>query len=210
MLGPVAQRAINNYTFGVSQKPESAMNGQQLGDFGESESVNRRDTSANPPAENSQLTKTDKVQFSAEAREIAKLESRDREVKTHEAAHAAVGGAFAGAPTLTYKRGPDGKSYAVGGEVSIDISKVPGEPEATIKKAQIIRAAALAPAQPSGQDLRVASRASSMEAEARAELANRQGKHLGEMISSGASETNESSPPVETSNSSRQSLSISA
>lgn len=115
--------------------------------------------------------KQDSVQISQEAREVAELAARDREVRAHEAAHAAAGGQFAGSPSLTYTKGPDGRSYATGGEVSIDVSPVSGDPQATIDKAQLVRAAALAPAQPSAQDMRVASRASAMAANARAELA---------------------------------------
>jgi hypothetical protein len=113
---------------------------------------------------------SDTIQLSEEAREIARLAERDRDVRTHEAAHAAVGGPYAGSPSLTYKSGPDGRFYAVGGEVSIDISPVAGDPQATIEKAQTVRAAALAPAQPSAQDMRVAARAMQMAAQAYAEL----------------------------------------
>lgn len=131
--------------------------------------------SAEPSDKKNQNTRKtaigDAVKISSEAREIAQLASRDREVRTHEAAHVAVGGQYAGSPALTYTRGPDGRSYATGGEVSMDVSKVSGDPAATLQKAQIVRAAALAPARPSAQDLRVASRASVMAAHARAELA---------------------------------------
>jgi hypothetical protein len=101
---------------------------------------------------------------------IRELSARDREVRNHERAHAAVGGQYAGAPTYTYKRGPDGINYAVGGEVSISTGSVPGNPEATIIKAQLIKRAALAPANPSPQDRRVAAGATQMEAQARSEL----------------------------------------
>ncbi len=117
---------------------------------------------------------TDTVKISDEARQIQELVKRDREVRTHEAAHAAVGGALAGSPSFTYESGPDGGRYAVGGEVGIDTSAVSGDPEATIEKAQQIRRAALAPAQPSPTDLSVAAQASSMEASARVELQNDQ------------------------------------
>jgi hypothetical protein len=50
--------------------------------------------------------------------------------------------------------GPDGKQYAVGGEVPIDLSPVSGNPQATVQKAETIQRAALAPADPSGPDLR--------------------------------------------------------
>jgi len=106
------------------------------------------------------------------------LSHRDREVRAHEAAHAAVGGRYAGAPSLTYSRGPDGRSYATGGEVAIDTAPVSGDPLATLQKASIIRAAALAPAQPSAQDLRVASRAGAMAAQAQSEITKIQREKL--------------------------------
>lgn len=106
--------------------------------------------------------------------EIAELVSRDAEVRAHEQAHAAVGGVYAGAPTYTFTRGPDGKRYAVGGEVSIDVSAVPNDPEATLRKMEIVLRAALAPAEPSAQDLRVAGRAQAQMTQARAELAAQQ------------------------------------
>ena len=102
--------------------------------------------------------------------EIQKLKSRDAEVRQHEAAHAATGGAHAGAPSFEYETGPDGKKYAVGGEVQISTSKVAGDPEKTLQKAAQIRAAALAPANPSSQDRRVAAQASQMAIEAQADL----------------------------------------
>ncbi len=102
---------------------------------------------------------------------VRELAARDREVRAHEQAHAAVGGSIAGAANFSYPRGPDGRQYAVGGEVSIDTSPVPNNPEATIRKAQQIRRAAQEPANPSAQDRQVAARAIQMEIEARLELA---------------------------------------
>jgi len=99
------------------------------------------------------------------------LKSRDREVKAHEQAHlSAAGGLAMGGASFTYEKGPDGTSYAIGGEVGIDTSAVAGDPVATLKKAEIIRRAALAPANPSAQDKAVASQASAMANKARAEL----------------------------------------
>lgn len=102
---------------------------------------------------------------------VSELTSRDAEVRAHEAAHASVGGAYAGSPTYTLQRGPDGKAYAVGGEVGIDASAVANDPAATISKMEIVMRAALAPADPSAQDLRVAAQAQGLAAAARAELA---------------------------------------
>lgn len=107
-------------------------------------------------------------------KEVRQLAARDREVRAHEQAHAAVGGQYAGAPTYEFIRGPDGVSYAVAGEVSIDASEVPNDPQATLEKAQQVRRAAYAPAEPSVADRRVAAEASQMEAEARSELRQQQ------------------------------------
>jgi hypothetical protein len=82
-----------------------------------------------------------------------------------------VGGSYASAPTYTFNRGPDGKRYAVGGEVSIDVGAVPNDPAATLRKMEIVLRAALAPAEPSAQDLRVASQAQAQMTQARVELA---------------------------------------
>ena len=103
----------------------------------------------------------------AQQRELARLEARDREVRAHEQAHLATGGGLiTSGPSFTYELGPDKRHYAVAGEVHIDTS--PGRsPQHTITKAQQIRAAALAPAQPSGADRQVAAQASQMEMQAR-------------------------------------------
>lgn len=109
----------------------------------------------------------------AEEDQRKRLQARDSQVKTHERAHlAAAGGLSRGGMSLVYQVGPDGRSYAIGGSVQIDTS--PGKtPEETIIKAQKIRASAMAPADPSPQDIKVAAQASQMEAQARAEIAKR-------------------------------------
>lgn len=112
----------------------------------------------------------EKHQQVKEHEQIRELASRDREVRAHEQAHASVGGQYAGSPQYQLERGPDGVSYAVSGEVSISTSKVANSPEASIAKAQQVRRAALAPADPSPQDRRVAASASQMEIEARKDL----------------------------------------
>ena len=102
-----------------------------------------------------------------EQMEIADLAARDRVVRVHEQAHAAVGGALAGSPTYSYTRGPDGRSYVTDGEVSIDTAPVAGDPQATLAKMDQVRRAALAPAEPSAQDMRVAAQAQATAAQAR-------------------------------------------
>jgi chemotaxis signal transduction protein len=105
-----------------------------------------------------------------EQQQTQKLRQRDNEVRQHEAAHKTTGGKYAGNISYTYQQGPDGNRYAVGGEVGMDISPEAGDPEKTIEKAETVRKAALAPAQPSGQDLKIAAKAAKMKMQASAEL----------------------------------------
>ena len=115
--------------------------------------------------------------------QVDQLKQRDREVRAHELAHAVTGGAFAGSPKLEYTRGPDGVQYATGGEVSVDTAPIAGDPQATMEKARIVRAAALAPANPSGQDRAVAARASQMGIDASAELVRQRSESRAEQFS---------------------------
>ncbi|WP_114324977.1 putative metalloprotease CJM1_0395 family protein [Candidatus Colwellia aromaticivorans] len=103
-------------------------------------------------------------------RVINELQRRDKEVRSHELAHAAVGGSFTGAPNYSFETGPDGQKYAAGGEVSVDLSTVAGNPSATIAKMQKVHAAALAPANPSAQDTQVAANAIQIILQAQSEL----------------------------------------
>lgn len=105
---------------------------------------------------------------------VDKLKASDLKVRQHEQAHLAVAGSLAtSGASYTYQRGPDGVNYAVGGEVNIDTS--PGStPQETISKARQVQAAALAPADPSGQDRSVAASAAQMELKAQAEISAKQ------------------------------------
>lgn len=111
------------------------------------------------------------VMEQVEQLELTRMIKRDQEVRQHEQAHSAIGGRHAGAPSYSYERGPDGKRYAVAGEVSIDVSAVPDDPQATLAKMEQVIRAALAPADPSAQDRQVAAQAQIQLAQARAELA---------------------------------------
>ena len=139
--------------------------GQQLNTQNDATQDNGQDASAGK--ENAE----DKQQQQAEQQQLTELKQRDAEVRSHEQAHASLGGQYANTPQYEYERGPDGRRYAVGGEVSIDISKA-STPEETIRKAQQVKAAALAPAEPSAQDLRVATEATKIALEARTEIAS--------------------------------------
>lgn len=140
---------------------------------------------ANPAeaAQSTQAEREDQSSTQAQARQRAEdqaqkaqletirdLARRDREVRNHEQAHQTIGGQYAGAMKLDYTTGPDGRRYAVSGEVPIDLSPVPGNPEATRAKAQQVRQAALAPAEPSNQDRAVAAQATQIALQAQIEL----------------------------------------
>ena len=123
------------------------------------------------PTENQAKTGFQKL-TPAEEQVVQQLQKRDREVKTHEMAHLASAGQYArGGPSYSYQLGPDGQLYAIGGEVPIDISKE-STPEQTIQKMEIVRSAAMAPAQPSSADRSIAAAAAAMEAQARQEIQN--------------------------------------
>jgi hypothetical protein len=147
----------------------ASQTGQQLNTQNDSAQDNGQDASAGK--ENAE----DRQQQQAEQQQLTELKERDAEVRMHEQAHASLGGQYASPPQYEYERGPDGKRYVVDGKVSIDVSKA-STPEKTIRKALQVKAAALAPAEPSTQDLRVAIEATQIALEARTEIATEKAK----------------------------------
>ncbi len=153
--------------FPASQAANAVISSLSRGERGRGAAATRAPESPSPTQSlggKSELTEE-------ELREVDRLKKRDAEVRRHEQAHKAAAGRYAtGGPTYEYEKGPDGRQYAVGGEVQIDVSPVEGDPQATIQKMQQVRRAALAPAEPSAQDRKVAAEAARLEAQARAEL----------------------------------------
>jgi SprA-related family len=159
-----------------SLKASSQNNGATDPDLQEAEN-------ANPPSEQQPLGKkvNDNQLTQAELQLLMELEQRDTEVRNHEMAHIAAGGSLiTSGASFTYQRGPDGQNYAVGGEVSIDTSAIPGDPKATAQKMRQVRNAAMAPASPSSQDLKVASKAAALAAKASSELTMLQARQQAE------------------------------
>jgi hypothetical protein len=173
--------------FGTSSPVQGLARVQQAGATAQQEApaVGDKATEAPAPADSARKKReSDRTEQAADnaqglnadkLKQLTELKARDREVRAHEAAHQAVGGQYAGAMSFTYQRGPDGAQYAVGGEVSIDLSPVQGNPQATIQKMQTVRAAAMAPAEPSGQDRAVAAQAMQIMLQAQSELATESG-----------------------------------
>ena len=109
-----------------------------------------------------------------ERRRIAELKRIDAAVRAHEQAHISVGRELiTSGPNYEYTYGPDGKRYAVSGEVGIDTSPE-REPQANIDKGQRIQDTALAPVDPSPQDYQVAATGKQLEDQGRRDLRTEQ------------------------------------
>ena len=102
-------------------------------------------------------------------KQVRDLKKIDREVRAHERSHQNAAPELTGPASFQTVRGPDGKLYAVGGEVSIDTGEA-ATPEATIQKLKRVIKAALAPLEPSSQDRKVAAQARGEISEARGEI----------------------------------------
>ena len=132
---------------------------------------------------------------SSEKQLVSELQARDTEVRAHEAAHQAAGGGMTGGASFTYEKGPDDRMYAVGGEVPIAI-KDGSTPQEKIANARQVQAAAMAPANPSGQDYAVAASAKVMEMKAQQELAKEQQEQIrGEKEYANSSDLNQDQKP---------------
>ena len=153
----------------VTLSPEAAQISRLSTDEAGSEFVGL-ESSSTVPSTSSSSSEQNKAEEQQELEITRELAQRDREVRAHEQAHASIGGQYTAAPSYTYERGPDGRMYAVEGEVRIDTSPVPNDPQATLEKAEIIQRAALGVAEPSSADRAAASQARAMAAEARAEI----------------------------------------
>lgn len=158
-------------------KAQSNQNAKELSSTQESQEDSTKETTEekrNTQMVNGKELEPDEVQY------VRELERIDRNVKAHEAAHiAAGGGVVSGGASYGYTRGPDGKMYAVSGEVPISMKK--GKtPEETIQNARQIVAAAMAPADPSPQDYKVAASAMQMESQARVEQSQENEENLKE------------------------------
>ncbi|GGY75760.1 putative metalloprotease CJM1_0395 family protein [Marinobacter zhanjiangensis] len=160
--------ASESRSIAESRNPETARATDETPENRDARNEQRPDAGQEKSGQNGQQLEE------AQLKELRELKARDREVRAHEQAHQAVGGQHAGSVSYTYQRGPDGNQYAVGGEVSIDLSPVQGDPQATIEKMRTVRAAAMAPAEPSGQDRAVAAQAMQLMLQAQMELSSGQ------------------------------------
>lgn len=140
----------------------SSDNSSEKADSAQDSSSSDNDHKKNTTVDGKELT-------DAEQQQLEELKSRDSEVRQHELAHQSAGGQYASAPSYDYQTGPDGKKYAIGGHVNIDVSEESTPQKTALKMQQVIQAAK-APAEPSGQDLKVASEAQQKLAEAQTQM----------------------------------------
>ncbi len=173
---------LSNQSMGTVEAEPSGNTGQEINaeQAEEQQSRGSENQQREQGARESQSSQNQAAEL-IEAKVLEQLKARDIEVKNHERAHASVGGIHAQSPSYEYQRGSDGRRYAVGGEVQIDVSPVKDDPQATITKMKQVYAAAMAPVDPSMADIRVANRALQHMQEAKQELT----ESLGEQGSSG-------------------------
>jgi len=155
---------VNSYYQNQQDKSvdENPLEEEKSAEF--SESDDSKESSESEKSQNENELSADEKQV------VYELQARDVEVRAHEAAHQAAGGGMTGGASYSYQRGPDGKMYAIGGEVSISMPKG-STPDELISNAQQVIAAALAPANPSGQDMSVAAGAKAIVLQAQQEKA---------------------------------------
>lgn len=170
-----------NYPYDFSYDPTARANAQEQAAAGnqgvekgtrgleKNESSNETNNRQNQEQQNSSGSKNPTELTSDERAHLAELKAVDTKVRAHEAAHQS-GPAASGGASYTYKKGPDGIMYAVGGEVPVRI-QTGSTPQESIMNLQGVIATALAPADPSPQDISIASKARVMMMKAQQELA---------------------------------------
>lgn len=161
-----------SFTSSAGNAPASTSSSTPSRASSSSENSASSEASRSNNAEQQRQQAAQRAQQQAEQKMIQELQARDREVRAHEQAHVAAGGNLViSGPSYTYQRGPDGRAYAIGGKVQLDVSEVANDPEASLQKSEKIRRAALAPIDPSPQDMKVAASAGQMAARARLDIA---------------------------------------
>jgi len=173
-IGPDGRRYISGAYVSIDAEPNEAQDDQA----GQAKQANTQEAPTDDC--NHKKTSTDEKKgvsadeelSTEEQAAVRELQRIEQEVAAHEAAHQAAGGGLAGAASYSYTKGPDGRYYITGGEVSIQMP-VSDDPEQTLRDMEQVQRAALAPANPSSQDFSIAAKAASMAASARMEIAAR-------------------------------------
>ncbi|MBN2796417.1 MAG: hypothetical protein JXR88_13480 [Clostridia bacterium] len=99
--------------------------------------------------------KADSIQGQKIKQDILEMQKWEAHVKSHELAHAIVGGGNISSASYVYAYGPDGKKYAYGGVVSVRIPK--GLTQESVDQLSRLKRATSASVDASPQDLYTAS-----------------------------------------------------
>lgn len=109
-----------------------------------------------PIEKKKEITLFENVLQSRLIEELTALKKQDDTIKKHEQVHYSVARQYSELPIFQYQKGSDGNRYVVKGEVNFKMISSDDSPDAAIKKMQQIYLAALAPADPSTDDLTLA------------------------------------------------------
>ncbi|WP_310599424.1 putative metalloprotease CJM1_0395 family protein [Desulfobulbus sp.] len=170
VLGDQGSTSVDTYRDQVSLSAAGIEKSRKNGDSGKEGQAAAGEAKTDGAAQEKGTSAGSQELTAAETKMIRELQSRDREVRAHEMAHLASAGQHArGGASYTYQQGPDGRQYAIGGEVPIDTGKA-ATPEETIEKMEAVKQAALAPAEPSAADRAIAATAAATASQARQEL----------------------------------------
>ena len=113
--------------------------------------------------------------------ERKQLELSQTQIQRHIESHRAVTTQHSSPPNYQYQP-LDGALYIVSGDVVFDTSAEPNNPQATLKKAQLIRMASMAPIDPSLQDRNASQQAMMMVTQAKGEINTVSAESLGRHI----------------------------
>jgi len=160
---------LYNYSVDYFSKLNTQKQANHQGHEHDTRGLEKNETSNETKNNTQQKNENPSQLTSQEKAELAKLQSIDSKVRAHEAAHQS-GTAASGGASFTYEKGPNGVMYAVSGEVPVRMQSG-STPQETITNAQGVISTALAPADPSPQDISIASKARVMLMKAQQELA---------------------------------------
>jgi hypothetical protein len=184
----IKEEATRTTSNSNTSRPTNTTNGNHSSDEVPKDTEEAKDSTK---SKESELKAKQNELTDAEKKIVEQMKKRDNEVRIHENQHKSVGGQYAGSPSYTYERGPDGKQYITEGEVSISLSNE-STAEKTIEKMRIVQNAALAPAEPSAADRKVAAEASRIEQIARQEINNQKLEESKELLEENSKSSEES------------------
>jgi hypothetical protein len=184
----IKEEATRTTSNSNTSRPTNTTNGNHSSDEVPKDAEGAKDSTK---SKESELKAKQNELTDAEKKIVEQMKKRDNEVRIHENQHKSVGGQYAGSPSYTYERGPDGKQYITEGEVSISLSNE-STAEKTIEKMRIVQNAALAPAEPSAADRKVAAEASRIEQIARQEINNQKLEESKELLEENSKSSEES------------------